>query len=250
AEGRHHPRPTPCRTVHRRRSPSASPSRRTSRRTWRSPGSPSAVGRAEPNPSRYTPPRRSGSTVPRPHRSMSAVSCSRLVAAIAQGRHWTSTCHRTPLTEGPAIVPAPRLVLREVSSNDRPCRSHLHHAFLLFRSFRLWRRDVEGLVRPPGKPDPPAAQVACSYRTLAILLDDQQPAAAIQLHGVSRHHAGVGDVLDHPVFHVGSWPRRFAGIEEADTLRADHQAPSTPVDDVRHTDEAGHEFVRRVLVQV
>ena len=49
---------------------------------------------------------------------------------------------------------------------------------------------------------------------------------------------------------MGSRPRRFAGVQETDTLWPDHQAASIPVDDVRHTDEAGDEFVRRVLVEV
>src|SRR4030088_3251416 len=118
---------------------------------------------------------------------MSAVSSPRLAVAIAPGLGPRSTCLRTPPERGPAIVQPPNVVPQLPSSNDRPCRSHLHHALLMFRPIRLWHRDVESLVRPPGQAHPAAEQVAGLRCTLAILLDDQQPAAAGKLDPVARH---------------------------------------------------------------
>src|SRR5207247_8674803 len=97
-------------------------------------------------------------------------------------------------SESPVTVcraPA-RLLKRSPMSLPPPSR-----VGLLFRSFRLCRRNVKSLFGTPGQSHPAPAEIACPRRALRVLLHHEEPAAPVELHRVARHHAGIGDVL-HP----------------------------------------------------
>src|SRR5207237_10132125 len=86
--------------------------------------------------------------------------------------------------------------------------------------------------------------------SLQVLQHHDQPSTAVELHGVAGHHARIGDGLHHAGLDMTPQLDWLFEPEEPDPFRPHHQPAPVSFDDIRDPDEAGHEFIRRPIVEV
>src|SRR5215469_5048272 len=112
-------------------------------------------------------------------------------------------------------------------------------------------RNRECLLSSPGNPDPVAAgDVRGAAGSLRVLAADDQFAAGVQVHDVTRESAHVDDVLHAAALHVRALRVLLPVGEQRYLLRAHGYLAAVALDEVGDADEPGDERGPRPLVHL